>query len=113
MKRLSNLKLSSIIFGILMCLPMFSILARVIYVQSNPNAKDSYYGETINEIQYINLGSQDNIKFNNVKYSLQTELQSNDYLFSTGVVLSVQNMVSNQSCISVWYTTLIRYHILN
>lgn len=44
MKRLNKTHIFHIFFGILMFLPFISILSRVIYVQSNKNAKDSYSG---------------------------------------------------------------------
>ena len=45
----------SLIFGLLMMLPFFSIIARCIYVQSNSNAFVSYYGETINQSEMVNI----------------------------------------------------------
>ena len=45
--------LTHLLYGILMLLPFCSILARVIYVQSNQNAYESYYGATINETKNV------------------------------------------------------------
>ena len=57
------------IYACLIAIPMVSILSRVIYVQFNKNAKDSYYGETINEridvkVDYTNLQGNNTYYFN-------------------------------------------------
>lgn len=49
MKLLKHKHFMSLIYSVLVALPFFAILGRVIYVQSNKNANLSYYGENINE----------------------------------------------------------------
>lgn len=58
MKRLNKTHIFHIFFGLLMFLPFISILSRVIYVQSNKNAKDSYSGNY--EITYKYQSNQVN-----------------------------------------------------
>ena len=58
MKKITRSKnLFALFFAILLFLPIFSILGRVIYVQSNKNDYRSYYGETINEVIYEDVSS--------------------------------------------------------
>lgn len=59
--------LTHLLYGILMLLPFCSILSRVIYVSSNQNAKDSYYGETINPITNVSV-SYNQLITNNTYY---------------------------------------------
>lgn len=59
--------LTHLLYGILMLLPFCSILARVIYVQSNQNALDSYYGENINQVT-TNYASSNNYDSNILYY---------------------------------------------
>lgn len=72
MKRLNKTHIFHIFFGLLMFLPFISILSRVIYVQSNKNAKDSYSGNY--EITYKYESNQVN--------SLDDLIQGNIYEFN-------------------------------
>lgn len=54
-----------------MALPMLSGLVRVIYVQSNMNAKDSYFGDTINQSQIV----YSNDLFTNEHYYIDNRIQ--------------------------------------
>lgn len=70
MKTLKGKTLMSILYAVILSFPMISILSRVIYVQSNKNAYQSYYGETINEkietqIQYDELQNNETYLFSN------------------------------------------------
>ena len=49
MKFFKKKNLLNVLYAILIGLPLFAILGRVLYTQWNSNAKDSYYGENINE----------------------------------------------------------------
>lgn len=58
-------KLFHWLYGALMCLPLLGVLFTSLYVTFNPNAKDSYYGETINEESYVLV---DTFVVNNLYY---------------------------------------------
>ena len=47
-----------LIYATLLALPFVAILSRVIYVQSNKNAYQSYYGATINQRENVNVTLQ-------------------------------------------------------
>lgn len=71
MKRLNKTHIFHIFFGLLMFLPFISILSRVIYVQSNKNAKDSYSGnyEITYKYESNQVQSEDDLITNNI-YSI-------------------------------------------
>lgn len=82
--------ITNLIYGLIILLPMFSILGRVIYTQSNLNAKDSYYGETINKVivdsvsyTQLKVGEVYNYQTSaNIPYQLQSEFSFNVTNFS-------------------------------
>lgn len=47
--------LKILLFAILMLAPIFSVAVRCAYVVCNKNAYQSYYGETINEKEYVDI----------------------------------------------------------
>ena len=55
------------IFAVVMLAPFFSVLSKCIYVAVNKNAKESYYGQTINETI-----KKDGYKNNTEYYTLRT-----------------------------------------
>ena len=54
MKILKPKNLMSILYGVLLAFPMFAILSRVIYVQTNKNAYQSYSETQVQKIEQIN-----------------------------------------------------------
>ena len=68
MKLLKHKNFMGLIYSVLVALPLFAVLGRVIYTQSNNNAYQSYYGDTINDYE---LSEIDNL----VGYT------TNDYVF--------------------------------
>lgn len=81
--------LKVIIFALLMLAPFFSVASKCLYVACNKNAKDSYYGETINElsINYVNvsqlqLNKTYNFDSKTVNYSTNRGyLRRNNYFY--------------------------------
>ena len=56
------------LYASVMLMPICAIGVKCLYTTFNPNAKDSYYGETINQVNYTNV-DQNNFQVNN-KYQL-------------------------------------------
>lgn len=71
------------IFALVMLAPMFAVAAKCMYVTFNKNAKESYYGETINEQLTQNVDS--NNFQNNNQYTFT--FNRNDDFYYTGVML--------------------------
>ena len=53
MKKIRHGSIMSLIYAVLIAIPMVSIVSRFIYVQSNKNAKDSYGGFNENQVEYV------------------------------------------------------------
>lgn len=108
--------LTHLLYGILMLLPFCSILARVIYVQSNQNAKDSYYGQNINE-QIPVQGYNDLQTYYNYQFGLPSVDSGNITYNVTNVKVIVpptnynfnQDFDNNIKEIYVYYSNGIHY----
>lgn len=61
-----------------MLMPIFAIGVKCLYTTFNPNAKDSYYGETINDSTQTNYQPQ-NLSLNKEYYLTNVLLPNNDY----------------------------------
>lgn len=66
--------LKVIIFAVLMLTPFLDIMSRCLYVVCNKNAKESYYGQTINEEQRIYVENGETIHINTTYYMNTSEL---------------------------------------
>lgn len=87
--------ITHILYGLIMLLPMFSILARVIYIQANPNAKDSYSGTTttyqqVEKYQTNELNSNADFVFGNIYHFDNYVSIYDDYYFSVYDNISIQ-----------------------
>lgn len=76
----------SLIYFILLTIPMISVFARTIYVQSNPNAKDSYNGQiensqTINLLEYLDGDTITSINYK-TGYSYYENYSLNRYFYT-------------------------------
>lgn len=65
--------ITNLIYGLLMCMPLFAVLGRVIYTQSNPNAKDSY---SDNYVEKTTLVNSTNLLLENSNYILNYSANS-------------------------------------
>lgn len=99
MKAFRIKNLFNLIYGILLGLPFFDIISRVIYVQSNKNAYQSYGG----------TGTLDNV----FEYSMGTFIQNNQFgklnLFSWFFDLFLDSSTMNNMYIQFinWYLNFV------
>lgn len=95
MKIFKHRNFMSLIFSIIVSLPFLSILSRSAYVTLNKNAKDSYYGETINE-KVGNLSSYNDLKIN-IEYNYQSPIDTGTIIERSIVNLYVQDFSISSS----------------
>ena len=76
--------ITNLIYGLIILLPMFAVLGRVIYTQSNPNAKDSYSSKTIyQQFAITNISQFPTNQVVNLKY--KTDIPDVAFYTITGV----------------------------
>ena len=76
------------IFGLLMIAPLFASVSQMLYVTFNKNAKDSYYSETINQSEYVNV---DNLQLNK-NYYFNNSNPTSSLLTITGIRITIENL---------------------
>ena len=99
--------LKVILFSFIMLLPVGAIASKSLYVICNKNAKDSYYGETINqEIKtYFNIDELEE----NKQYSITTTNLGNSTLTSSEYVnIFVSNVEDSSGNYDISETNMIR-----
>lgn len=99
-------KLFHWLYAFLMFLPVFFVAGRTLYTIFNKNAKDSYYGETINEVEYNEVTSLSNYEKYHYKSNTYTSLfenNNNEFLMVRDIdniyssVASIQTLLENSS----------------
>lgn len=88
--------ITNLIYGLLMIAPFVAILSRVIYVQSNPNAKDSYSGANGYQIQYrYKIKDVENVDDLESGYIFETTvdktLHTNQRIYTTEITIASNN----------------------
>lgn len=89
-----------------MSLPILSGLVRVIYVQANQNAFESYYGDTINQEQFDYL-SFDDLIVDNTYYFRNELIGSLTSNVDRHTIIYVSNVVNYTTDTSFDYSTLV------
>lgn len=100
MKTLKHKSIMGIIYGVLLLMPFLCIFSRVIYVQSNKNAYQSYSGTKVDKIEQINNAQSyvDTFTYN-VKPIQTTHGTSPKQKFST---ISIENLNVNSTQFSIY-----------
>ena len=101
--------LKVLIFSFLMVAPFFSILSRCMYVVFNPNAKYSYYGETINDRTNTLLTNKNQFELNQTYTFNSNTFDIKDIDSATGAYAYVIN-VSNVKILETSLQDLINFN---
>ena len=102
--------LKLIIFSCVMLAPFFSILTRCLYVL-NPNAKDSYFGETINQYDNIVVREFSELNTNTTYYYynnyVEFEVNVNKviYVSDVNIIINNSNVELDNNDIKAFRTT--------
>ena len=92
---------------LVMAMPMFSGLVRVIYVQSNMNSKDSYYGVHINQTDFINVDNfQIGFEYSFINNGIDDVTYVGDgstYIIANHVTLDTLDSDTNYSLFFTYY----------
>lgn len=96
-----------------MLLPVFAILGTSLYVIFNQNAKDSYFGETINEETLVNINNVDDMVINK-KYRFNLQNINNVTLSayaSNRLYIRVDNILINNTNALIENTTSLGFYV--
>lgn len=103
-------KFSKLIERLLVCLPLIYIAVSSAYVIFNKNAKDSYYGETINETSYTPLDLTDMIL--DQEYYFNFNLVPQQSVASDTVDISASDITFVKSATTYTYSSAtIRFYV--
>lgn len=81
------------LYASVLLMPIFAIGVKCMYVTFNKNAKESYYGETINESEYLNYNGSQLVVGKD--YNLYTSLPENMTGNGNDLYITAQNVVIN------------------
>lgn len=116
MKIVRSKNLMGLLYGVLLSIPLLSIVSRVIYVQSNKNAYQSYSGQNIynyEQVETIDQMEGDNegyrihldIPYSTTSYTTQTMNISNPVYISGNLSLENQEKVNNCTSMTIYTGT--------
>lgn len=113
---LSSNGVKHILFATFMLLPLISIFARTIYVQSNANAYQSYYGDSMKEVTYDSVTSFDDLvvgktyRFDSANVSTYNDVSNKriyvsnvNILFTNANNTEVQNLLTCEAFSTTYY----------
>lgn len=95
MKFFKNKNLLNVLYAVLISLPLFSILGRVLYTQWNQNSKDSYYGEEINNKTTTLIDSFDGLKLNETYHFISSNAETVNSYAKRIYISNVKNIQGN------------------
>ena len=89
------------IFGLLMIAPLLASVSQMLYVTLNKNAKDSYYGQTINETQE-NSTPLANLQIN-IEYIWTKQTYTTNNSFFHGINFYISSAYRNDTLLEYDY----------
>lgn len=99
--------LKFIIFAVLMMAPFFSILTRCLYVSCNKNAKDSYYGDTINSYEDKTITSFEQIVIGQTyKFTSSSNTEVINANQTKRIYFTDLNILSYSTNLQTWYDNM-------